>query len=91
MQQYMIFVPGQGGTYMPPDLTMRSALVPGLAGYQFNASNRGLERNPLEMMDAVARPPIAIPQAYMTRGLMTEQKLGAGRGVLPTIIVTGRV
>jgi len=88
---YMIFVPGGGPGYTPPDMTAVPAEIHGLSGYQFNCSNRGQNDNPGEMMHIVATPPIAIPQAYMARALATQQKLGAGRGILPTIIVTGRV
>jgi hypothetical protein len=92
MFRFNVLAPGGGGyPYTPPDLTMGPATMPGLSGYQFNAANSGDEDNPQEMMDCKARPPLFVPNQYMTRGLRTQQKLGAGRGILPTVIVTGRV
>jgi len=88
---YMIFKPGDSPSYVPPNLTVTPAKVLGLSAYQFNASNRATVRNTIEMMHIKATPPLAIPQGYMARGLVSQQRLGAGRGVLPTIIVTGRV
>ena len=88
---YMIFTPGDSASYVPPDLTVTPAKVLGLSAYQFITSNRATMRNTIEMMHIKATPPLAIPQAYLARALATQQRLGAGRGILPTIIVTGRV
>ena len=88
---YTIFTPGDSPSYVAPNLTVTPAKVLGLSAYQFNTSNRAIVRNTIEMMHIKATPPLAIPQGYMARGLVSQQTLGAGRGVLPTIIVTGRV